>query len=138
MSQHEAFRGAVESGDQAAMVAALAPDVVFNSPVKHKPFEGREAVTALFGALLETFEDFRYTDEFDADADGAKALVFRARVGDRELEGIDILRFDADGLVADFTVMVRPLTGAIALAEEVGRKLGLVDQPAEQPAGGAA
>ena len=122
MSQHEAFRTAVESGDQAAMVAALAPDVVFNSPVKHKPFVGREAVMALFGALFETFEDFRYTDEFDAD--GAKALVFRARVGDRELEGIDILRFDSEGLVAEFTVMVRPLTGAIALAEEVGRKLG--------------
>lgn len=118
------------------MVAALAPDVVFNSPVKHRPFEGREAVSALFGALLETFEDFRYTDEFEAGGDGAKALVFRARVGERELEGIDILRFDAEGLVADFTVMVRPLSGAIALAEEVGRKLGVVEPPSE-PAGEA-
>jgi hypothetical protein len=118
------FRNAVESGDRDGMVAALAPDVVFNSPVKHKPFEGRETVAALFGALLETFEDFRYTDEFEQ-ADGSKALVFRARVGDKELEGIDILRFGDDGLVADFTVMVRPLTGAIALAEEVGRKLGV-------------
>ena len=118
------FRNAVERGDRDGMVAALAPDVVFNSPVKHKPFEGREAVAALFGALLETFEDFRYTDEFEQ-GDGSKALVFRARVGDKELEGIDILRFGDDGLVADFTVMVRPLTGAIALAEEVGRKLGV-------------
>ena len=118
------FRNAVETGDRDGMVAALAPDVVLNSPVKHKPFEGREAVAALFGALLETFEDFRYTDEFEQ-ADGSKALVFRARVGDKELEGIDILRFGDDGLVADFTVMVRPLTGAMALAEEVGRKLGV-------------
>ena len=129
MAAADDFRNAVESGDRDGMVAALAPDVVFNSPVKHKPFEGREAVAALFGALLETFEDFRYTDEFEQ-ADGSKALVFRARVGDKELEGIDILRFGDDGLVADFTVMVRPLTGAIALAEEVGRKLGLVDQTA--------
>jgi SnoaL-like domain len=124
MATKDDFRTAVESGDREGMVAALAPDVVFNSPVKHKPFEGREAVTALFGALLETFEEFRYTDEFDK-ADGAKALIFRARVGDRELEGIDILRFNEEGLVQDFTVMVRPLTGAIALAEEVGRKLGV-------------
>lgn len=124
MAAADDFRNAVESGDRDGMVAALAPDVVFNSPVKHKPFEGREAVAALFGALLETFEDFRYTDEFEQ-ADGSKALVFRARVGDKELEGIDILRFGDDGLVADFTVMVRPLTGAMALAEEVGRKLGV-------------
>ena len=123
--QHDAFRAAVETRDRAAMIAALAPDVVFNSPIKHRPFEGREAVTVLFGALFETFEDFRYTDEFEA-GDGAKALVFRARVGDRELEGIDILRFDDEGLIADFTVMVRPLTGAIALAEGVGEKLGLL------------
>ena len=120
----DSFRNAVESGDRAGMVAALAPDVVFNSPVKHLPFEGREAVKVLFVALLDTFEDFHYTDEFDA-ADGSRALIFRARVGDRELEGIDILRFDDDGLVADFTVMVRPLTGAMALAEAVGRKLGV-------------
>jgi hypothetical protein len=101
--------------------------VVFNSPVKHQPFEGREAVAVLFGALLETFEDFRYTDEVATD--GLAMLVFRARVGDRELEGVDILRFDDDGLVSEFTVMVRPLTGAIALAEAVGERLGLAKQP---------
>ena len=123
MTTREDFRSAVERGDRDAMVAALAPDVVLNSPVKHKPFEGREAVAALFGALVETFEGFHYTDEFD-DEDGSKALVFRARVGDRELEGIDILRFDDEGRIATLTVMVRPLTGAIALAEEVGRKMG--------------
>jgi hypothetical protein len=127
VSLHDDFRTAVESADHAAMVAALAPDVVFNSPVKHRPFEGREAVAVLFGALLETFEDFRYTDELAAD--GIAALVFRARVGDRELEGIDILRFDDEGLIAEFTVMVRPLTGAIALAEAVGEKLSLAEQP---------
>ena len=124
MATRDDFRAAVESQNREAMIAAMAPDVIFNSPVKHKPFEGREAVAVLFGALLETFEDFRYTDEFD-DADGSKALIFRARVGDRELEGIDILRFGDDGLVEDFTVMVRPLTGAMALAEEVGRKMGI-------------
>ena len=132
------FRAAVEARDHAGMVAAVAPDVKLYSPVTFAPFEGRETVAQVFAALLETFEDFRYTDEFDA-ADGSRALIFRARVGDRELEGIDILRFDDDGLVADFTVMVRPLTGAMALAEAVGRKLGVVEEPAvEQASGGAA
>jgi SnoaL-like protein len=123
------FRAAVEAGDRAAMVAALAPDVVFNSPIKHCPFEGREAVAVVLGAVIETFEDFRYTDELSAER--MSALIFRARVGDRELEGVDVLRFDDDGLIADFTVMVRPLTGAIALSEAVGEKLGIgTDSPA--------
>jgi hypothetical protein len=121
MSAHAAFRAAAETGDHAAMVATLAPGAVLRSPVSFKPFEGREAVSRLFAILLETFEDFRYTDEFEAD--GKAALVFTARVGDRELEGLDLFRFDADGQVAELTVMVRPLSAAIALAEAVGPKL---------------
>lgn len=117
----DVFKKAVESADHAGMVAAVAPDVVFHSPVTFKPFEGREAVGRLFAILLQTFEDFRYTDTLQSD--GVEALIFRARVGDRQVEGMDLLRFGPDGLIADFTVMVRPLSGAIALAEAVGAKL---------------
>ena len=118
---HEAFRAAVEAQDRDAMVAALAPDVVFHSPITFKPFEGREAVAVLLGVVMRTFEDFEYTDELDGDE--VKMLVFRARVGDRDVEGLDLLRFDADGKIADFTVMVRPLSAAMALAEAVGKGL---------------
>lgn len=115
------FRAAVESQDFDAMVARLAPDVVFHSPVTFKPYEGREAVSALLGVVFETFEDFRYTDELEGAT--AHALVFRARVGDKQVEGLDLLREGDDGLIADFTVMVRPLSAAIALAEAVGKGL---------------
>jgi hypothetical protein len=125
---HEAFRAAVEREDHAGMVEALAPDVVFHSPITFKPFEGRDAVATLLGVVMRTFEDFRYTDELDHD--GLKALVFEARVGDRQVQGLDLLRFDDQGLIADFTVMVRPLSGAMALAEAVGKGL-------EQAAAGA-
>ena len=100
---------------------ALSDDVVFHSPVTFKPFEGREAVAALLGVVMGTFEDFRYTDELDGD--GVKALVFQARVGDQQVEGLDLLRFDAEGRIDDFTVMVRPLSAAMALAEAVGKGL---------------
>ena len=116
MSAHAAFRAAIEAGDHAGMVAAFAPDAVLNSPVSFKPFEGREAISQLLAILLETFEDFRYTDEFEGE--GKAALVFGARVGDRELEG-----FDAEDRIVELTVMVRPLSGVIALAEAVGPKL---------------
>ncbi|MGH2979036.1 MAG: nuclear transport factor 2 family protein [Solirubrobacterales bacterium] len=118
---HEAFRAAVEREDHAGMMEALAPGIVFHSPITFKPFEGREAVSTLLGVVMSTFEGFRYTDELDGD--GVKALVFEARVDDRQVQGLDLLRFDEDGLIADFTVMVRPLTGAMALAEAVGKGL---------------
>jgi hypothetical protein len=118
---HEAFRNAVEAGDLDGMVDALADDVVFHSPITFKPFEGREAVATLLGVVSRTFEDFRYTDELDGDE--VKALVFKARVGDKQVEGLDLLRFDGAGKIADFTVMVRPLSAATALAEAVGKGL---------------
>lgn len=119
--QRHSFRSAVEAGDQAAAVAALAPDVVFHTPVKFRPFEGREAVAVVLAAVLDVFEDFRYTDELTSP--GLEALIFRARVGDRDVEGLDLLRFDDDGLISDFTVMVRPLSAALALAEAMGQRL---------------
>jgi hypothetical protein len=115
-----AFRRAVESWDLEAVSALLAPDVVFHSPVTHHPFIGRETVSALLTLVSQTFEDFRYTDELEMD--GGHALIFRARVGDRDLEGIDLLRFDDEGLIADFTVMIRPLSGLIPFAQAMGEK----------------
>lgn len=118
---HHAFRTAVETRDLSGMIDSLADDVVFHSPITFKPFEGRESVAMLLGVVSRTFEDFRYTDELDGDE--VKALVFQARVGDKQVEGLDLLRFDGEGKIADFTVMVRPLSAAMALAEAVGKGL---------------
>lgn len=121
----DGFRKAVESRDLDAAIAALSPSVVLHSPVTFRPFEGRDAVTALFAILFDVFEDFRYVGEFASPDDG-EVLRFRARVGDRLVEGIDMVRFDAEGLIEDFTVMVRPLSAAIALRDAVGSRLGMV------------
>jgi hypothetical protein len=120
-SLSDPFRDAVLAQDHPGMVDALAEDVVFNSPVAFRPFEGREAVGAVLGAVLETFEDFRYTDELAGET--AHALVFEARVGEKKVQGIDLLRFDGDGKIDDFTVLVRPLSATIALAEAMGPKV---------------
>jgi hypothetical protein len=116
------FRRAVEVGDIDAAVACLAPEVTFNSPVAHKPFEGAEAVSGVLRAVFETFEDFEYTDELQQG--DTHALVFRARVGDKQLQGLDLLRMNADGLIEDFTVMVRPASGLMALGAAMGPKVG--------------
>ena len=119
------FRAAVEAKDHEGMVAALSPDVVFHSPVTFKPFEGKEAVGFVLGAVMQVFEDFTYTDELREGE--TTALVFEARVGDRSVQGIDLVREDADGLIEDFTVLVRPLSGLTALAEEMGRSASARD-----------
>jgi hypothetical protein len=116
-SAPDRFRAAVEASDLDAAVAVLAPDVVFRSPIVHKPYQGPDAVRALLEGVLAIFEDFRYERSIGAPDAADHALVFRTRVGDREIEGCDFLHQNADGLIDEFVVMVRPLTGAHALAE---------------------
>jgi hypothetical protein len=121
MSSAAAFRVAVERRDLDAARELLAPDIVFHSPATFHPFVGRETVWQLLTLVGQTFEDFRYTDELVAD--GAHALIFRASIAGRELEGIDLLRFDQQGLIADFTVMLRPISGLIPFAQAMGEKV---------------
>ena len=116
-----AFRTAVESGDPQAVIDRLAPDVTFRSPVVYKPYEGRDAVGVVLGAVFQVFEDFRYVSEV-SDGD-LEVLVFEARVGDRELQGVDIVRVGDDGLVSELTVLVRPMSGMMALAEVMRARL---------------
>ena len=113
----QSFRAAIEGRDVEAAAALLSPGVSFRSPVVFHPYEGRDAVRAILTAVMEVFEDFAYVSEL-ASTDGREhALLFRARIGDRELEGCDFLHENADGLIDEFVVMVRPLTAAHALAE---------------------
>jgi hypothetical protein len=119
--QSDRFRGAAEAKDFSAIDQLFAEQVVFRSPVVYKPYEGREAVAMLLGAVVQVFEDFRYTDQVETG--DAAALAFSARVGERELDGVDYLHFDSEGRVDRMTVYVRPMSGVNALAEAMQRKL---------------
>jgi hypothetical protein len=123
----QAFQAAVLAGDEAALADVLADDVVFRSPAVYKPYEGREATMVVLRAVSRVFEDFRYEDRFEGE-DG-EVLLFSARVGDRELNGIDLLRFDDAGKVRELTVMIRPLSGLTALVEAMGRELERMGVP---------
>jgi hypothetical protein len=117
-----AFRKAVETADVEAVPDLLAPDVVFHSPVTFHPYVGREIVARLLAIVFDTFEDFRYTDELAIE--GGHALLFSTAVGGREMQGIDLFRFDESGLIADFTVMLRPLSGLVPFAQVMAEKVG--------------
>jgi hypothetical protein len=126
------FRIAAETGDHDALVALLAENVVFTSPVAFKPYAGKALTTAILLGVSRVFEDLGYVREISS-ADGRDhALIFTARVGDLEINGCDFLHIDAAGLIDDLTVMVRPLSAAKALSaamavqfERATRELGL-------------
>ena len=114
--------GRVNKG-KSSIVATLAEDVVFHSPVTFRAFEGREATAFVLAGVMRVFTNFRYTDQLAA-GDGVHALVFRADVGEREVEGIDLVRINAGDLIDDLTVFVRPLSGLNALAARMAEELG--------------
>lgn len=118
------FRAAIEAGDADALEQLLSDDVEFRSPAVFRPYQGREAVMTVLRAALTVFEDFHYVREIGASDAREHALVFNARVGDREVEGCDFVRLDDEGRVDELVVMVRPMSGLIALATAMGAELG--------------
>ncbi|QUR65819.1 nuclear transport factor 2 family protein [Mycobacterium spongiae] len=129
------FRKAVEERDEAAVQAMLADDVVFTSPVSYQPYVGKPITAAILRGVLRVFEDFHYIREI-ADPNGCDhAFVFEARVSGaagKKVTGCDFLHFNADGLIDDFMVMVRPLSGATALAEAMGAQFDRIRQEASE------
>jgi hypothetical protein len=120
----DAFKNAVEAEDPQALADALAEDIVFRSPAVYKPYEGKPLVsTILIEGAMKVFKDFRYLAQLE-EGDTA-TLVFSARVGDRDLDGLDFLRFDGDGKVSELMVMVRPMSGLKAVAQAMGDRLGV-------------
>lgn len=123
MAAPHPFRLAAEAKDLEAMTATLHEDVVLHSPILFRGFEGREIVLQVLTHVVATLEDFRYTDELEEG--NTVVLRFRARVGDRELEGIDFLELDADGRVAELTVFMRPLSAVNAFNAQMAARLGV-------------
>jgi SnoaL-like domain len=117
------FRRAVETGETDAVLELVSPDVVFNSPVVFRPYHGREALGAILRVVVRVFQDFHYEREIGAEGASDHALLFRARVGDRELQGCDFLHIGQDGLIDELTVMVRPRSAVLALAEAMNAEV---------------
>ena len=128
------FRQAVEAKDSDAVTAMLAADVVFTSPVAFKPYIGKPITAAILRGVLRVFEDFEYVREI-ANPDGRDhAFVFTATVDGKQITGCDFLHFNADGEIDDFMVMVRPLSGANALAAAMNAQFDRIAREAAEAA----
>jgi hypothetical protein len=116
------FGVAIEAGDEDAALATIAENVVFRSPAVYRTYEGKAMVAALLKAVATVFENFRYTNEW---RDGSTTILFfEANVGDRELQGVDILEENGAGGIEKFTVMIRPLSGLQAVAQAMQARFG--------------
>jgi hypothetical protein len=122
------FRAAVEARDEDAIAALLADDVVFTSPVAFKPYPGKPITAAILRGVMRVFEDFRYVRELSDGND--HALVFETTVAGKTITGCDFLRTNDDGLIVDFMVMVRPLSGAQALSEAMAAQFPQIQREA--------
>jgi hypothetical protein len=134
MPQHHPFRRAVEQGDLSLMSQALAEDVVFCSPTLFRPFTGRDTALVVLGHVSSILENFACVDELASP--GALALHFTATVGDRTLEGIDLIELDDENRVTKLTVFMRPMSAVQKFSDGMAQRLGLTPPPtAAEPAG---
>ena len=118
----EKWHQMIKTGDMSSLNELLADDVVFRSPVAYKPYEGKHVVFFIFTYVILVFEYFNYHGVFFTE-DGENVVVeFSANVSGKLLKGIDMIRFNEQGKIIDFEVMIRPMSGLAALAEQMGAR----------------
>ncbi|MEZ5074821.1 MAG: nuclear transport factor 2 family protein [Solirubrobacterales bacterium] len=119
----DAFIDAVHSLSKEKLEAAFDPDVRFFSPVTFRSYDGRDlVVTIITEGPMKLFEDFEYVHAIEGPDEPVAALIFRARVGDRWMDGLDLLSFGEDGLITELKVMLRPKSAVDAMAAAMGRR----------------
>ena len=118
-----AWHQVVSSRDPAALKALLADDVVFHSPVVHTPQRGK-AITFqyLMGATqVLNSKHFRYERQILGSHDAL--LEFSTEIDGIQINGVDLIRWNDDGLINDFKVMLRPLKAVNLVHQKMGEML---------------
>ncbi len=114
----------IVAGKDASLLASIIhKDAVFRSPFAYKPYEGRDTLVFVLSNVIEIFEDFTYHRELVSEDGQSAFLEFTANIGDKNLKGIDMVRFDTAGLITEVEVMIRPMSGLIALAEQMAPRM---------------
>jgi hypothetical protein len=117
-----AWHAVVEAKDAALLDELLADDVVFRSPAVFRPQEGKALTTAYLSAAIAVLgPTLRYVHEwFD---ESSAVLEFEADVDGMYVHGVDMLRWNDDGRITGFTVMVRPLRGLQQVMTRMAERL---------------
>jgi hypothetical protein len=122
----ERWHAMVAANDLSDVAALLHPDVAFSSPAFWAPYTGPVAVSHVLQTAVGVLAtDFTYHRSFATDDGQHVVLEFSARLEELELKGIDMIAFDADGLITRFEVMIRPMKSLIRVAERMGAAVNL-------------
>lgn len=113
----------LHSRDMSILNDLLADEVVFHSPVAFNPYVGKQMVFFILCNVIQIFENFTYHREFFSEDGMNVGLEFSANVGEKKLKGIDMIRFNEQGQMIDFEVMLRPKSGLEALAAQMSMRL---------------
>ena len=119
----KAWHAMVAAGDLSELPSILHRKAVFRSPMAHTPYPSAQAVQLILGTVVKVFEDFTYHRTYTSEDGMSAILEFSAKVNGKELKGIDQIRFDEEGKIEDFEVMVRPMSGLQALGDEMAKRL---------------
>lgn len=106
-----------------ALSRQLHDDVVFESPVVHTPQKGKAITMAYLVAAGDSLGNpsFKYVDVFDCGR--SAVLEFETQMDGVHVNGVDIIKWDENGLITEFKVMVRPLKAVHKCHEEMGKML---------------
>lgn len=118
-SPARAYREAGEAHDLDALMATLADDVVFRSPLSAgASFRGKEQVRELFAVVFEVLSEMRY--QSDLGDESTRMVTATARLGRQELHEATLISLDEDGLIKEITMWIRPLPALTAMMAALG------------------
>jgi hypothetical protein len=120
----DTWHGLVKSRNVKGLDALLADDVVFFSPVVHTPQVGKALTLQYLSAAFHVFfnESFRYVRELSARRDAV--LEFQVEIDGISVNGIDMLKWDDEGRITEFKVMIRPLKAINLIHQKMAAMLG--------------
>jgi SnoaL-like domain len=120
------FRAAVENGGVGQATELFREDAIFRSPILFNPYEGRDRVLKVLQAadrVLGMGGNFRYVHQLEDTQDRVAILEFVTEVDGKQVEGIDKLTFDEEGLITELKVMLRPASGLQAVGARMAEEL---------------
>jgi hypothetical protein len=113
----QAFTAAMQRKDLEAMLSHMAEDIVLNTPLFAEPVKGKPAIRQVVGALLGVVDAFDFREIMQGPEHVSS--FFKVTVGAIELDGMDYWRLDEAGLIAEMTVLWRPLPEASAVRDRL-------------------
>ena len=113
----------VRTRDANGLDGLLADDVVFYSPVVHTPQVGKTVTSVYLSAAVKVFgnESFRYVREIIGESDAV--LEFETEIDGIIINGVDMIKWNENGQVTEFKVMIRPLKALNLIHQMMGEML---------------